>query len=155
VSNFIFNSARGRVVELYRGVKNNNPANSAFVVIPLQTSGLASDATLMDMTTVAEVFAGTTLEQTTMGRKVLTDVDLPAIPAPDNTLNKIQLSLPGLLWAAASGPAISKMLVCYDPDITIGTDSTLEPLMCFDYVATPSGVDLQTAAGLFYEALSV
>lgn len=154
MANIIFNSARGRIVELYRRVKNNDPANSAFVVIPLQTSGLASDATLMDLTTVAAIFAGTTLEQTTMGRKILTESELPALPSPDNTIDKMRLSLPELLWVAATGPGISKLLLCYDPDTTSGTDATLEPLVCIDYIATPTGADISIPSSMFYEGRS-
>jgi hypothetical protein len=62
-----------------------------------------------------------------MGRKTLTDADLAALPAPDDTNDRYDISLP-TTWVAASGNAISKILVCYDSDTTGGTDSNILPL---------------------------
>jgi hypothetical protein len=55
-------------------------------------------------------------------------------------------------WTAASGNAISKILVCYDPDTTAGTDSSIVPLTMFDLAYTPSGVDLTLNSGVFFRA---
>ena len=150
--NIVFNIAKGRVAELYNRVKSNDPTNSAIILVPIETSGLESDATLIDVDTLAALVAGTTNEQTTMGRKTLTDADLAAFPAPDDANDRMDLSLPTVTWTAASGNAISKIAVCYDSDTTAGTDTNIVPLTMFDFVQTPSGADIQMTTGVFYRA---
>jgi hypothetical protein len=152
MANIVFNIAKGRVVEYYNRVESNDPANSALILVPLETSGLESDATLIDKDDLAAVLSGTTNEQTTMGRKTLTDADLAALPAPDDTNDRYDVSLPTVTWTAASGNAISKILVCYDPDTTGGTDSSIIPLTMFDFAQTPSGADIQMTGAVFFRA---
>ena len=152
MANIVFNIAKGRVTELYNRVESNDPANSAIVLVPIETSGLEADATLIDADTLTALLSGTTNEQTTMGRKVLTDADLAAFPAPDDTNNRYEVSLPTVTWAAATGNAISKIAVCYDSDTTGGTDANIIPLTMFDFVATPSGLDIQVTTGPFHRA---
>lgn len=152
MANIVFNIAKGRVVEYYNRVKSNDPANSALILVPIETSGLESDATLIDKDDLAALVSGTTNEQTTMGRKTLTDADLAALPAPDDTNDRYDVSLPTVTWTAASGNAISKIAVCYDSDTTAGTDANIIPLTMFDAVVTPDGNDLQLTGGVFFRA---
>jgi len=150
MANIVFNIAKGRVVELYNRVKSNDPANSALILVPIETSGLESDATLIDKDTLTDLLAGTTNEQTTMGRKTLTDADLAALPAPDDANDRMDISLPTVTWSAATGNAISKIAVCYDNDTTSGTDANIVPLTMFDAVVTPDGTDIQLTGGTFF-----
>lgn len=150
MANIVFNIAKGRVVEYYNRVKSNDPAASALVLIPIETSGLEADATLIDKDTVADVLSGTTNEQTTMGRKVLTDAELSALPAPDDGNDRFDVSLPTVTWTAATGNAISKVLVAYDADTAAGTDANLVPLTLFDAAVTPDGSDIQLTGGVFF-----
>ena len=152
MANIVFNIAKGRVVEYYNRVKSNDPANSAIILVPIETSGLEADATLIDVDTLAALIAGTPNEQTTMGRKTLTDADLAALPAPDDGNDRYDVSLPTVTWSAATGNAISKIAVCYDPDTTGGTDSNIVPLTMFDFAQTPSGADIQMTTGVFFRA---
>ena len=152
MANIVFNIAKGRVVELYNRVKSNDPTNSALILVPIETSGLESDATLIDVDTLTALLAGTTNEQTTMGRKTLTDADLAALPAPDDTNDRYEVSLPTVTWTAASGNAISQIAVCYDGDTTGGTDANIIPLTMFDFVQSPSGADIQMTTGVFFRA---
>lgn len=152
MANIVFNIAKGRVVEYYNRVKSNDPANSALILIPIETSGLESDATLIDKDDIAALLSGTTNEQTTMGRKILTDSDLSALPAPDDTNDRYDISLPTVTWTAASGNAISKIVVAYDSDTTSGTDANIIPLTMFDAVLTPDGNDVQLTSGVFFRA---
>jgi len=152
MANIVFNIAKGRVVELYNRVENNDPANSAIILIPIETSGLEADSVLIDVDTVTALLAGTTNEQTTMGRKTLTDADLAALPSPDDTNDRYEVSLPTVTWTAATGNAISKIAVCYDSDTTGGTDANIIPLTMFDFVQTPSGADIQMTTGVFFRA---
>ncbi len=146
----VMNVAKGRVVELYRRVKSNDPANSAIVAVPIETTGLETDAVLRDKLTLADFLSGTTNEQTTMGRKVLTDAELAAFPGPDTANDRYDVSVPLHIWAGATGNAISKILYCYDPDTTGGTDADLIPLTLHDYAATPDGGDLAVLASIFF-----
>ena len=150
MANIVFNIAKGRVVELYNRVKSNDPANSALILVPIETSGLESDATLIDKDTLTDLLAGTTNEQTTMGRKTLTDANLAALPAPDDANDRMDISLPTVTWSAATGNAISKIAVCYDNDTTSGTDANIVPLTMFDAVVTPDGTDIQLTGGTFF-----
>lgn len=152
MANIVFNIAKGRVVEYYNRVKSNDPANSAIILVPIETSGLEADATLIDVDTLAALIAGATNEQTTMGRKTLTDADLAALPAPDDGNDRYDVSLPTVTWTGATGNAISKIAVCYDSDTTGGTDSNIIPLTMFDFVQTPSGADIQMTTGVFFRA---
>ena len=152
MANIVLNIAKGRVVELYNRVKSNDPANSALILVPLETSGLVGDATMVDYDDLSTLLAGATNEQTTMGRKTLTDSDLAALPAPDDGNDRYDVSLPTVTWTAATGNAISKILVCYDNDTTAGTDANIIPLTCFDFAITPDGSDVQMTTGVFYRA---
>lgn len=152
MANIVFNIAKGRVKELYNRVKSNDPANSALILVPIETTGLESDATLIDKDDLAAVLSGTTNEQSTMGRKTLTDADLAALAAPDDANDRNECDLPTVTWTAATGNAISKILVCYDSDTTGGADSAILPLTMFDAVATPDGNDLQLTGGTFFRA---
>jgi len=96
------------------------------------------------------VLAGATNEQTTMGRKFLTDTELAALPAPDDGNDRYDVSLPTVTWTAAAGNAISKILVAYDPNSS--ADSAIIPLTMFDAVLTPSGNDAVLQAGVFFRA---
>ena len=152
MANIVFNIAKGRVVEYYNRVKGNDPANSALILVPIETSGLQADSVLIDVDDLAALVAGATNEQTTMGRKTLTDSDLAALPGPDDANDRYDISLPTVTWTAASGNPISKIVVCYDPDTTGGADSAIIPLTMFDAVATPDGNDLQLTGGVFFRA---
>jgi len=156
MGNFVFNIAKGRVAELFNRVDGNDPANSALIVVVLATSGLESDATLLDKDTLADVLAGATNEVTNSGyaRKTLTDADI-AMPAPDDTNDRMDLDIADQTWTGvAAGDGWSKLLVCYDPDTTGGTDSTVIPLTAHDFVVTPDGSDIvaQIAAAGFFRA---
>lgn len=152
MSNIVFNIAKGRIVEIYNRVENNDPAASAFILVPIETTGLEADAVLIDVDTLTQLVAGTTNEQTTMGRKVLTDVELAALPAPDDTNDRYSLNLPSVTWTGATGNPISKIAVCYDNDTASGTDANIIPLTMFDFAMTPSGADITMTGGEFFRA---
>ena len=153
MADFIFNIAKGRMVEFYNRVKSNDPANSAFVLIPVETSGLEADSVLRDADTVTAVFAGATNEQTVMGRKTLTDAELAALPAPDDTNDRYDLSLPTVLWTAPGGNPVAKLLLAFDSDTTGGTDANLIPCGLYDFPQTPNGVaNIQLTGAVFFRA---
>ena len=151
----IFNIAKGRTVEYYRNIDANDPANSAFILVLLQVAEI--DATLIDYADLAALIAGANTEATftNYARKVLTDAELAALPAPDNTNNRYDLDLPDQTWTAAGGAtnnSLVKALICYDSDTTAGTDANIIPVSHYDFVVTTDGSNLSLqwdAAGFF------
>lgn len=142
----VFNIAKGRVVELYNRVENNDPTNAALVVVALQASGLESHATLIDYDNLSALLAASNNEATNSGyaRKVLTDSDLAALPAPDDTNNRYEVDIPDQTWSAvqATGGAWGALLICYDADTTGGDDTNIIPLTVHDFAVTPDGSDI-------------
>jgi hypothetical protein len=166
VANFVFNIARGALHYYYHAVENSlvvtatgtpaftSTANAVFTIVLIETTGLEADATLADYDELAALLAGTSNEQTNQARKTLSDVELAAVPAPDDTNNRYDLDIPDITWTALGGNAVSKLLVCFDPDSTAGTDSSIVPLTAHDFVVTPDGSDVtaQIAAAGFYRS---
>ena len=140
-----FNISLGKVA-YYCGLP---AANDALILVPLETSGIVADATMRDYDTLAAILAGSTNEQTTMGRKTIT-ASVTAVV--DDVNNRVDEDFPDQTYTSASGAAISAMLVCYDPDTTGGSDSDIIPLSKHDFVATPSGTNIivEVAALGFY-----
>lgn len=155
ISNFVFNIAKGRVVEYYNRVENNDPANSALIIVVLATTGLEAQSVLEDKDDLAAVVAGTTNEVTGTGwnRKTLTDADLVALPAPDDTNNRFDVAVPTFNWTPdAAADDASALLVCYDSDTTAGTDSNIVPLTHHDFVVLTDGNQVVVNAGTFFRA---
>lgn len=158
MADLVFNIAKGRVVEYYNRVKGNDPAASALVIVAIKTTGIEADGTLQDYDDLAALLAAANDEATNAGyaRKVLTDADLAALPAPDDTNNRYDITIPNQTWTgvAAVGGAWSALLVCYDADTAAGTDANIIPLTKHDFVVTPDGSDIvaQIAAAGFFRA---
>lgn len=156
MSDFVFNAALGRVAELYNRVKNNDPANSALVVVVLKASGISADATLKDLTTLAAILSsGTTAEATNSGysRKILDDTILSAL-TPDNTNDRMDADTPDLTWTSvqATGGNWGKLLFCYDNDTTGGNDTNIVPLTAHDFAISCDGTDVTAGVAVFYRA---
>lgn len=106
-------------------------ANDALVLIFLQATGQQDDDTLRDYTTIAQVLAGGNKECTATNyvRKTITS---GATVTPDNTNNRVDVTLPSTTWSALGSmtgtnaqQAVNALLVAYQPDTTSGSDSTL------------------------------
>lgn len=159
MTDLIFNISKGRGVEFYNRVKSNDPANSAFIVIPVNV-GAVSDATMRDFDTFAQITAGGVTELTDGGwsRKTLTDVELTALPAPDDTNDRYDVGagIAALTWSTvATGNNSTDLVLCYDNDTTAGTDANLIPVALYDFAITTDGSDVQASvnpAGLLRAA---
>lgn len=153
MADFVFNIAKGKVHQYCENVDGGSPANSRLKVIPLETTSLEADATLKDYNDLSALLAGTSNEQTTMGRKTLAAADVTI--TVDDTNDRVDIDLTDQTWTAATGNAISALVVVYCPDgVTPGADSTFIPLTKHDFVVTPDGSDVtaQIAAAGFFRA---
>lgn len=152
MANFVFNIAKGRIVEFYNRVENNDPSTSALVLVPLAVGD--TEANLQDADTLAAVLAGTPDEAgASWGRKVLTDSELAALPSPNDTDNRYDVSVPAVTWTApTAGQDTVALLICYDANTGSGTDSDIIPLSYHDFAVTADGNDVVLNAGVFFQA---
>jgi acyl CoA:acetate/3-ketoacid CoA transferase len=148
MANIVFNQAKGRVNEYVARVAGNDPANSALVLVILKTA--QADATLQDYATLDAILtagggtANVQADFTNYARKVLDNTVITA-PTVDDTGNEQYSDFPDQTYTAAGGATnntTAKLIVCYDPDTTGGTDSTLIPLTAHDFVVTTDGSDI-------------
>lgn len=155
MADFVFNIAKGRVAELYNRVDQNDPANSALIVVAVVST--ATDAVMRDYDTLSALLGDANVAEATnsgYARKTLTDADLSAM-APDDTNDRMDLDIADQTWTAvAAGDNWTDLVICYDNDTTGGTDANLIPLTLHDFSVTPDGSDItaQIAAAGFYRA---
>lgn len=154
MANQIFNRAKGRFVEWGERVNANDPTNSVFVIEALATSGLESDAVLLDKDDFAAVVSGTTNEVTNSGyaRKSIDQAGGITITY-DDTNDRADIDVPDQTWTAvAAGDGWSKLVFGYDSDSTAGTDANILPLSHHDFVVTPDGSDITAIVAVFGRA---
>ena len=147
MGNIVFNIAKGRVAELAA----LGAANDALILVPLESSGLVADSTMIDYDTLDAILAGASNEQTSnMTRKTLASVTVTV----DDTNDRVDVDAADVTWTAATGNAIGAVVICYDGDTTGGTDANIVPLVKLDASATPAGGDItiQFNAAGFYRA---
>lgn len=152
MSDGVFNIAKGKIA-YYAGLP---AANDALIVVLLKSSGLEADDTLNNYDDLAALLAAANDEAdaTNYARKTVTASITVTV---DDTGNKVDIDMPDLTWIALGGVSnntIGKMLVCYDPDTTAGTDSTVVPLTYHDSTLSTDGTDVtvQFAAAGFARA---
>lgn len=154
MANFIFNIAKGRDRAYFDNVNGNSPANSGIVFVLLQAN--EADDTVRDYTNLSTLIAAagnTEATFTTYTRKVLTDTSGITLTI-NNTTNVLTIDTPDVQWLTAGGTqnnTLTRLLVCYDPDTTAGTDADIIPIYSFDFAATTNGNTLTAqvnAAGL-------
>lgn len=150
MASFQFNVAKGRSAELAR----LPGANDALIAVLLQGAGLEADAALKDHDTLAAVLAAANNEATFTGytRATLANVAV----AVNDTTDTQAVDFDDPSWAPTTAETLGKIIVCYDPDTTAGTDADLVPLWADDYVITTptSGTISYTVAdgGMFAAA---
>jgi hypothetical protein len=145
MADIVFNIAKGRV-NSYAALAGTG--NAALILVPIETTGIESDATLQDYDTLSALLAAANNEQTAMGRKTITS----ATVTPDDTNNRNDADFADQTYTAATGNPISAFLVCYDPDTTSGDDTTVVPLTKHDFVATPDGNNILVGVSTFFRA---
>jgi ABC-type transport system substrate-binding protein len=148
MANIVFNVALGRLAT-YADLGGG--ANDALIMVPLEATGLVTDATMRDYDTLAAVLAGASNEQTSnMTRKTLASVTVGV----DDTNDRVNIDCADVTWTAATGNAIGAVLICYDPDTTGGDDTTIIPLTKHDVTMTPDGSDFTLTISDFARASS-
>lgn len=146
MANIVFNVALGKVASLAA-----LPAtNDGLVLVPLEATGLVTDATMRDYDTLSDLLAGASNEQTTVGRKNLASVTVTV----NDTNDRVEVDAADVTWTAPTGNAVGAVVVCYDPDTTGGTDADLIPLTKHDVTWTPDGNDFTLTIADFYRASS-
>lgn len=144
MADLIFNIAKG-MIKYYASL----PAtDDALIVVPLESSGIEADATLKDYDDLASLLAGSSNEQTSLGRKT---VNSGIVITVDDTNDRVDIDAPDQVWTATSGNAVGALLWCYDGDTTAGTDANIVPVSKHDFSFTPDGTDVTAvvaAAGL-------
>ena len=160
MANIVFNISKGEVNAYTKRVVNNDPANSALVLVLLKT--VQADATLLDYDTLDAILtagggtANVEANFTNYARKVLTNTELSA-PTVDDTGNEQYSDMPDQTYTSAGGATnntLVKALICYDNDTTGGTDANLIPLTAHDVSVTTDGnnLTLTIPANGFYGA---
>lgn len=141
MSDFIFNAALGKDA-YYAGLP---AANDALIVVLLKATGLEADSVLGDYDDLDALLAAANDECdfTNYARKTLTSGVTVTV---DDTNARVGIDYTSdLTWTSAGGATnntIGKLLVCYDPDTTGGTDSSIIPLYAYDYSETTTGSTL-------------
>lgn len=151
---FVFNIAKGRVVEYYNRVENNDPSTSALILVPLSVGGTAAQG--RDFDDLSALLGDANFDEQVSGgwaRKTLTDTQLAALPAPDDTNDRYAVALPQTTWTGpTAGNNVAQLIVCYDPDTGTGTDSGIIPLTAHVFAVTADGNDVVLNAGDFFRA---
>jgi hypothetical protein len=123
-------------------------ASDALILIPLESSGLESDAVLKDKDTFADVVSGTTNEQTSVGRKTLSGITVTV----NDTLDRVEVDAADVSWTSPTGNPVGAAVIVYDPDATTGTDADLIPVTKADVVWSPDGTTFTLAIADFFRA---
>jgi hypothetical protein len=153
MADFVFNIAKGRGVELYNHVESNAPAASALILVPLSASGTEAQGQDLDDLAAVEADANFAEQTTSWTRKTLTDVELASFPAPDDTNNRYDVSVPQVTWTGpTTGNNTTGLLVCYDADTGAGTDANILPVTHHTFAVTADGNDVVLNAGVFLRA---
>lgn len=130
--------------------------NDGIVWIPMLTSGTAEQAE--GLTTFQAVEADANFSEqvhASWGRIVHDETGDGLAYAFDATNNRMEADSNDLVWAApVTGNNTVGLIACYDPDTTVGDDSTLVPLVHLDMVVTANGqqVTFQFNAEGWYNA---
>ncbi len=147
MADFVFNIAKAKV-KYYAELA---AANDALVFIPIEATGVEADDTLNNYDDLNALLGAANNEQGTMGRKTVTSTTITV----DDTNNRVDIDVADQTWTAATGNAVSDLIIAYDPDTTGGTDADIVPLTLHDFSVTPDGSDISAvinAAGFFRAA---
>jgi hypothetical protein len=154
MGDFAFNQAKGKATEWAARVNANDPTNSIFVLEAIN-AGAATDATLKDYDTFAQIEADANAAEVTnsgYARKTFADGG-PITVTIDDTNDRIDLDTADQTWTAVvAGSAWTDLIFGYDSDSTAGTDANIVPVSQHDFAVTPDGSDITATIAVFYRA---
>lgn len=128
-----FNITKGRVAHL-AGLPG---ATDSLIVVPLEATDLVADSVMRDYDTLAAILAGASNEQTTAGRKTLSNVSVTV----DDSADTCYIDADDFGWTGPTGNNIGGLVICYKP-ASDSEDSAIEPLGFYDWAMTCNGADL-------------
>lgn len=146
MADIVFNVALGKVA-YYASLP---AANDALILVPIEATGIVTDVIMRDYHDLGTLIAGASNEQVTMGRKTLAAVTVTVNDVND----RVDIDSADVTWTAATGNPVAALVICYDPDTTVGTDADLIPLSKHDFAVTPDGTDLTGTIADFIRASS-
>ena len=145
MADFIYNFSLGDINGRADRVDDNDPTNSALIVMLL--SAADTDGTHRDVDDFSALLATSATETTatSYARKVLTDSDI-AGSTVDDAGDTRSTDISDQTWSSIGGTtdtALTDMVVGYDSDTTGGTDANIEPISQHDFVlASTNGGDV-------------
>lgn len=143
MTDFTFNRSKGRGVECAERVNGNDPATAVFFCELLATSGIESDATLVDKDDFAALVSGATNFATGTGWGRYTIADGAGITITyDDTNDRVDLAIPDKTYTAVANAAddVSKFVTGYG--IAAAADAAILPITAHDWVIQPDGSDV-------------
>lgn len=155
MANFVFNQALGKAAEWAARVNANDPTNSILVLEAIN-AGAATDATLKDYDTFAQIEADANAAEVTnsgYARKTFNDSTGGITVTIDDTNDRTDVDVPDQTWTAVvAGSAWTDLIFGYDSDSTAGTDANVVPMTQHDFTITPDGSDITATIAVFYRA---
>ena len=155
MADFVYNQAKGKAAEWAARVEANDPTNSVFLIMLINTS--ATDATLKDLDTFSAIESdGNTAELTSgtnanYARKSLANGALTV--TIDDTNDRVDVDCADQTWTAlGTGTAITDLVTGYDSDSTGGNDTNVVPMTQHDFAITPDGSDVTAQIAVFFRA---
>lgn len=142
MADFAYNIAKGRIVEFYNRVDSNDPAASAFYLIPVDVAAV-TDATLKDLDDFAAIITAGVTERaaSNWNRKTIDDTVLAAM-APNDANDSFDVDMTDPTWSP--GPTagnVTDLILCYASVVT-PTNAQLLPCLQWDFPITPDGSDV-------------
>lgn len=141
------NIAKGKLA-YYAGLP---AANDALIWVVL--TGTETDDNIRDADTLSAIIALSVDEATFTGYSRVTATSVTV--TVDDTNNRVDIDAADPSWSPTSAQAVTRIVLCYDPDTTTGTDADLIPLFVDDFAlttATSGTLTYQVAAAGFGRA---
>lgn len=135
MADYVTNVGKGRHV--WYAAQAQAGGGPVLTAVVLEAADLDTDDELQDFDTLSALLAGDSNEQTTMGRKDLSNVTVTV----DDTGNEASWDADDLVWEDATGNATGKIVICYDPTGSTA-DTGLIPLTIHDFEVTPDGTTI-------------
>jgi len=147
MADIVFNIAKGRISEYFNRVDQNDPSTGVITLVPVSVAGTVANVGHMDS---LDLVLAVTTERTTSGwaRVELTDTEiLTTNYDPNDTDDRMDVSIPEVSLGSPTADAIVGILVCYDAVTGSGTDANIIPLTHHDLAVTGDSSEVIINAG--------